>query len=121
MSWLPKFNPLESIRKLQVHENSLAIWKKRAQWLLLLSALLFIAAHALTRFYLWPQVEKNKASFEQAISQTLGVNLKIENIETSWDFLWPAFKVDNIKLYELGESNTPKLSIPQVTGLLEGC
>ena len=118
MSWLPKFNPLESIRKLQVHENSLAIWKKRAQWLLLLSALLFIAAHALTRFYLWPQVEKNKASFEQAISQTLGVNLKIENIETSWDFLWPAFKVDNIKLYELGESNTPKLSIPQVTGKL---
>jgi len=45
-------------------------------------------------------------------------NLKIENIETSWDFLWPAFKVDNIKLYELGESNTPKLSIPQVTGKL---
>ncbi|MEN9931067.1 MAG: hypothetical protein RL604_1314, partial [Pseudomonadota bacterium] len=84
MSWLPNFNPLEVIRKLQVSENSLAVWKKRSQWLLLLIAILFVAAHLLTRFYLWPQVEKNKASFEQAISQTLGVNLKIENIETSW-------------------------------------
>ena len=118
MSWLSNFNPLESIRKLQVHENSLAIWKKRAQWLLLLIAILFVAVHLLTRFYLWPQIEKNKASFEQTISQTLGVNLKIENIETGWDFLWPAFKIDNIKLYELGESNSPKLSIPQLTGKL---
>ena len=81
MSWLSNFNPLESIRQLKVDEHRLAIWKKRARWLLLLIALLFVAAHLLTRFYIWPQVEKNKASFEQAISQTLGVNLKIENIE----------------------------------------
>jgi uncharacterized protein (TIGR02099 family) len=118
MSWLSNFNPPGSIRQLKVDEHRLAIWKKRAQWLLLLIALLFVAAQLLTRFYIWPQVEKNKASFEQMISQTLGVNLKIENIETSWDVLWPAFKIDNIKLYELGESESPKLSIPQVTGKL---
>ena len=118
MAWLFNFNPLESIRQLKVDENRLAIWKKRARWLLLLIALLFIAAHLLTRFYIWPQVEKNKASFEQVISQALDVNLRIEKIETSWDFLWPAFKIDNIKLYELGDSNSPKLSIPQVTGKL---
>ena len=118
MSWLTNFNPLESIRHLKVDENKLAIWKKRAQWLLLLISLLFVATHLLTRFYIWPQVEKNKASFEQVISQTLGVNLKIEKIETGWDFLWPAFKIDNIKLYELGDSGSPKLSIPQVTGKL---
>jgi uncharacterized protein YhdP len=118
MSWLSNFNPLGSIRQLKVDEHRLAIWKKRAQWLLLLIALLFVAAQLLTRFYIWPQVEKNKASFEQVISQTLGVNLKIENIQTSWDVLWPAFKIDNIKLYELGDSESPKLSIPQVTGKL---
>ena len=118
MSWLSNFNPLESIRLLKVDENRLAIWKKRARWLLLLIALLFVAAQLLTRFYIWPQVEKNKASYEQVISQTLGVNLKIENIQTDWDFLWPAFKIDNIKLYELGDSESPKLSIPQVTGKL---
>lgn len=118
MSWLSNFNPLESIRKLKVHENSLAIWKKRTQWLLLVIALLFVAAQALTRFYIWPQAEKNKASFEQVISQTLGVSLKIENLQTGWDFLWPSFKIDNIKVYELGDSNSPKLSIPQVTGKL---
>jgi uncharacterized protein (TIGR02099 family) len=118
MSWLSNFNPLGSIRHLKVDENKLAIWKKRAQWLLLLLTLLFVAAQLLTRFYVWPQVEKNKASFEQVISQTLGVNLKIENIQTDWYFLWPAFKIDNIKLYELGDSNSPKLSIPQVTGKL---
>ncbi len=118
MSWLSNFNPLKSIRHLQVDENRLAIWKKRAQWLLLLIALIFVAAQLLTRFYIWPQVEKNKGSFEQVISQALGVNLKIENIQTDWDFLWPAFKIDNIKVYELGDSQTPKLSIPQVTGKL---
>ena len=118
MSWLSNLNPLESIRHLKVDEIRLAIWKKRARWLLLLIAILFVAIHLLTRFYIWPQVEKNKASFEQTISQTLGVNLKIENIETGWDFLWPAFKIDNIKLYEIGDSNSPKLSIPQVTGKL---
>jgi uncharacterized protein (TIGR02099 family) len=118
MSWLSNFNPLESIRHLKVDEHRLVIWKKRAKWLLLLIALLFVAAQLLTRFYIWPQVEKNKASFEQVISQTLGVNLKIEKIETGWDFLWPAFKIDNIKLYQLGESESPKLSIPQVTGKL---
>ena len=118
MSWLSNFNPLESIRQLKVDEHKRALWKKRAQWLLLLLALLFIAAQLLTRFYIWPQVEKNKASFEQVISQTLGANLKIEKIETGWDFLWPAFKIDNIKVYELDDSNTPKLSIPQVTGKL---
>ena len=118
MSWLSNFNPLESIRHLKVDENKLAIWKKRAQWLLLLIALLFIAAQGITRFYLWPQVEKNKASFEQVVSKTLGVNLRIEKIETDWDYFWPSFKIDNIKLYELGDSNTPKLSIPQVTGKL---
>lgn len=118
MSWLSNFNPLGNIRQLKVDEHRLAIWKKRAQWLLLLIALLFVATQLLTRFYIWPQVEKNKASFEQVISQTLGVNLKIEKIETGWDFLWPAFKIDNIKLYELDDSNTPKLSIPHVTGKL---
>lgn len=118
MSWLSNFNPLESIRQLKVDEPRLAIWKKRAQWLLLLVVALFVTAQLLTRFYIWPQVEKNKASFEQVISQTLGVDLKIEKIETSWDFLWPAFKIDNIKLYEIGESTSPKLSIPQVTGKL---
>jgi uncharacterized protein (TIGR02099 family) len=118
MSWLSNFNPLGSIRHLKVDGSRLAIWKKRGQWLLLLIAILFVAAHLLTRFYIWPQVEKNKSSFEQAISQTLGVNLKIENIETDWDFLWPAFKIDNIKLYEIGDPNSPKLSIPQVTGKL---
>ena len=118
MSWLSNLNPLESIRQLKVDEYRLAIWKKRVRWLLLLIALLFVAAHLLTRFYIWPQVEKNKATFEQVISQTLGVNLKIENIQTGWDFLWPSFKIDNIKLYELGDSNSAKLSIPQVTGKL---
>ena len=118
MSWLSNFNPLESIRQLKVDEHRRAFWKKRAQWLLLLLALLFVATQLLTRFYIWPQVEKNKASFEQVISQTLGANLKIEKIETGWDFLWPAFKIDNIKVYELDDSNTPKLSIPQVTGKL---
>ena len=118
MSWLSNFNPLESIRHLKVDVNRLAIWKKRARWLLLLIALILVAAQLLTRFYIWPQVEKNKASFEQVVSQTLGVHLKIEKIEAGWDFLWPSFKIDNIKLYELGDLNSPKLSIPQVTGKL---
>ncbi|MBU3600312.1 TIGR02099 family protein [Polynucleobacter sp. 30F-ANTBAC] len=119
MSWLFISTTLDKLRQLRVSEEKRSIWKKRLLWLLALSSLGVIFTHLIVRFYFWPLVEKNKSEFEKVLSQNLGAELRIEEIKTDWEFLWPAFKIKNITIHRSQQSNEPPLlSIPEITGNL---
>jgi uncharacterized protein YhdP len=119
MSWLFLSTSLDKLRQLQMSEEKQAIWKKRIFWLLAIASVTVICIHLVVRFYFWPLVEKNKSQFEKILSQGLGAELRIEEIKTDWEFLWPAFKVKNITIQRLNGSNEPPLlSIPEITGNL---
>ena len=119
MSWLFLSTSLDKLRQLQMSEEKQAIWKKRILWLLVIASVTVICIHLVVRFYFWPLVEKNKSQFEKILSQGLGAELRIEEIKTDWEFLWPAFKVKNITIQRLNGSNEPPLlSIPEITGNL---
>ena len=118
MSWFKQFTSKDPARQGVAEQTSLGLWKKRGAWLIALFAMMFLATHLTVRFYVWPKVEANKSSFEQVISQNLGVNLQIQSIRTSWDFLWPSFEIEKVDLYEKGSQQNPKLSIPKVSGKL---
>jgi uncharacterized protein (TIGR02099 family) len=119
MSWLFITTSLDKLRQLQVSEEKLTIWKSRVLWLLAIVSVGVICTHLAVRFYFWPLVEQNKSQFEKILSQSLGAELRIEEINTNWEFLWPAFKIKNISIQRSGKSNDePLLSIPEITGNL---
>lgn len=119
MSWLFLTTSLDKLRQFQISEEKQAIWKKRIFWLLAIASFTVVCIHLVVRFYFWPLVEKNKSQFEKILSQGLGAELRIEEIKTDWEFLWPAFKIKNITIQGLNGSNEPPLlSIPEITGNL---
>ena len=117
MSWLSLSTILNKVREHSMDANQLLTWKKRLKYASLIVGILFVATHITVRFFLWPQVESHKATFEQLISQNIGAQLKIEEIQTDWNFLWPSFKIKNIAIYDGSEkSSKPRLTIPELTG-----
>ncbi len=117
MSWLSLSTILNKLREHPLDANQLLTLKKRLKWLGLITTMVFVIAHITVRFFLWPQVPSHKATFEQLVSQNIGAQLKIEEIQTDWDFLWPSFKIKNIAIYDNSEKNSkPRLTIPEVTG-----
>ncbi|MEO0047745.1 MAG: hypothetical protein RLZZ410_704 [Pseudomonadota bacterium] len=119
MSWLFISTSLDKLRQLKIGADKVAIWKKRAKWAGVISALLFVSIHLLVRFYFWPMVEKNKTEFEKLISHSIGADLRIGEIQTDWHIFWPEFKIKNVTIYDAKEkSSEPLLSIPEITGNL---
>ncbi len=118
MSWFNQSTSKDPARQGVAELNSLGQWKKRLAWFIAAFAAIFLITHLTVRFYVWPKVEENKSSFEQVISQNLGVNLQIQSIQTGWDFLWPSFEIESVRLYEKGSQDSPKLTIPKVSGKL---
>ena len=117
MSWLFLTTSLDKLRQFKISGEKQAIWKKRILWLLAIASVTVICIHLAVRFYFWPLVEKNKSQFEKILSQGLGAELRIEEIKTDWEFLWPAFKIKNITIQPLnGLNEPPLLSIPEITG-----
>jgi uncharacterized protein (TIGR02099 family) len=117
MSWLSLSTTLKKVREHSLDANQILAWKKRLKYVSLIIGILFIAVHIIVRFFLWPQVESHKATFEQLVSQNIGAQLKIEEIKTDWNFLWPSFKIKNIAIYDSTEkSSKPRLTIPELTG-----
>ncbi len=117
MSWLSLSTILNKLRAHPLDANQLLTWKKRLKWLGLITTLVLVITHITVRFFLWPQVQSHKATFEQLVSQNIGAQLKIEEIQTDWDFLWPSFKIKNIAIYDNSEKDSkPRLTIPEVTG-----
>ena len=117
MSWLSLSTILKKVREHSLDANQLLTWKKRLKYVSLAVGILFIATHITVRFFLWPQVESHKATFEHLVSQNIGAQLKIEEIKTDWNFLWPSFTIKNIAIYDrLEKSSKPRLTIPELTG-----
>lgn len=100
MSWLSLSTILKKVREHSLDANQLLTWKKRLKYVSLAVGILFIATHITVRFFLWPQVESHKATFEHLVSQNIGAQLKIEEIKTDWNFLWPSFTIKNIAIYD---------------------
>ncbi|MEY3951131.1 MAG: hypothetical protein RJB21_890, partial [Pseudomonadota bacterium] len=117
MSWLSLSTILKKVREHSLDANQVLTWKKRLKYASLIIGILFVVVHVAVRFFLWPQVESHKTTFEQLVSQNIGAQLKIDEIKTDWNFLWPSFKIKNIAIYDSSEKNSkPRLTIPELTG-----
>lgn len=86
----------------------------------------FIASIALgqiaIRYWIWPQFENKKTQIEQFVSNSLGIQVSIGEIHTSWVDLRPAFEIDNLTFKSLPnnqvESKKSLLEIPRIEGVL---
>ena len=74
------------------------------------------------RYWIWPQLETKKTQIEQFVSSSLGIQVSIGDIHTSWVDLRPAFEINNLIFKPLPVNQVdPKkalLEIPRIEGIL---
>ena len=74
------------------------------------------------RFLIWPQLETRKTQIEQVITKELGVDVKIGEIHSDWQYFRPSFEIKNItfKKDPKGDDSFSNqvLEVPRVSGIL---
>ncbi len=118
MSWSQISTAINTLLQLTEKAEKWSAWKKNLKWLGLLFFGLLLTTHLAVRFVIWPQVEENKAYFEQALSQNVGTSVKIGDIKVAWSALWPSFSIKNISITNQQYPHQELLHIPEVTGRL---
>jgi uncharacterized protein YhdP len=83
---------------------------------------IFLLTQVVARFFVWPQLESRKVQIEQLLTQELGVEVKIGNIKTDWEYWRPSFEIENIRFIKDPTANNSitnqVLEIPKVSGIL---
>ena len=77
MSWSQISTAINALLQLKEKAEKWSAWKTKLQWLGVLFFSILLTIHLAVRFAIWPQVEENKAYFEQVISQNVGAPVKL--------------------------------------------
>ncbi|MBU3620266.1 TIGR02099 family protein [Polynucleobacter sp. CS-Odin-A6] len=92
-------------------------WRKRALILAGITTAFFVLGHLGVRFLVWPQIEKSKPALERLISNHLGVNVTVDDVQTSWTGMRPSFVITGLSLNHSTTSPSPLL-IQTISGQL---
>jgi uncharacterized protein (TIGR02099 family) len=82
---------------------------------------LIFLSQVLVRFVLWPEVSSRKDQIAQLVGKQLGVEVKIGDIKTQWEFFRPSFEISQLTFEKPAFKDSPAeqvLSVPRVSGII---
>lgn len=97
------------------HVSWRAFWRL-AGWLVVSAYLVFISLVILTRYWLFPQIERQIPFIEQQISSALQTEVKIGHIQADWHWINPRLSISDLTLARPGHEAS--LTLPNVTATL---
>jgi uncharacterized protein (TIGR02099 family) len=114
--WIKRFKALSHI-----HPKFLKFFKTAIIALIIFLVCAIAVGQIGVRYWIWPQLEVKKTEIEQLVSNTLGVQVSIGEIHTSWIDLKPAFEITHITFKEnVGNASKKQLlEIPKIEGILD--
>lgn len=115
MSWSKVSNAIDRLLDLQKSAEKLGFLKKVLLWISIALISIMAVIHVIVRVYIWPQIETKKESYEQSVSQYLGVTLHSTELKATWNTFWPAFELKNVTFIH-PESGATLLTIPEIKG-----
>jgi uncharacterized protein YhdP len=115
---------LKDLLTMRPDATSWSRWSRRLAILALITAGLLILGHLVIRFIIWPQLETSKPAVEKLLSQRIGVEVKINELNVYWQGIRPVFDIRNLEFVVDANPNpstiadTPHLKIAEIRGEL---
>ena len=115
---------LKDLLTMRPDATSWSRWSRRLAILALVIAGLMILGHLVIRFILWPQLETSKPAVEKLLSQRIGVEVKINEINVYWQGIRPVFDIRDLEFVVDTKRNPstisdkPHLKIAEIRGEL---
>ena len=115
---------LKDLLTMRPDATSWSRWSRRLAILALVTVGLMILGHLVIRFILWPQLETSKSAVEKLLSQRIGVEVKINEINVYWQGIRPVFDIRDLEFVVDAKRNPstisdkPHLKIAEIRGEL---
>ena len=115
---------LKDLLTMRPDATSWSRWSRRLAILALVTVGLMILGHLVIRFILWPQLETSKPAVEKLLSQRIGVEVKINEINVYWQGIRPVFDIRDLEFVVDAKRNPstisdkPHLKIADIRGEL---
>ena len=115
---------LKDLLQMRPDAASWSRWSRRLIILVLVLFGLIIVGHLVIRFIVWPQLETSKPAVEKLLSQRIGVEVKINELNVYWQGIRPVFDIRDLEFivdtkrnpYTI--SNNPHLKVAEIRGEL---
>jgi uncharacterized protein (TIGR02099 family) len=115
---------LKGLLTMRPDATSWSRWSRRLVILALATVGLIILGHLVIRFIVWPQLETSKPAVEKLLSQRIGVEVKINELNVYWQGIRPVFDIRDLEFVVDRKSdlhtisNSPHLKIADIRGEL---
>lgn len=115
---------LKDLFTMRPDATSWSRWSRRLAILALVTVGLMIVGHLVIRFIVWPQLETSKPAVEKLLSQRIGVEVKINELNVYWKGIRPVFDIRDLEFVVDAKrnpsaiSNKPNLKIAEIRGEL---
>ncbi len=115
---------LKDLLTMRPDATSWSRWSRRLAILALVTVGLMIVGHLVIRFIVWPQLETSKPAVEKLLSQRIGVEVKINELNVYWQGIRPVFDIRDLEFVVDAKrnpsaiSNKPHLKIAEIRGEL---
>ncbi|BEI35960.1 YhdP family protein [Polynucleobacter sp. HIN6] len=88
---------LKDLLRMRPDATSWSRWSRRLVILALVAVGLMILGHLVIRFIIWPQLETSKPAVEKLLSQRIGVEVKINELNVYWQGIRPVFDIRDLE------------------------
>ncbi|BEI41542.1 YhdP family protein [Polynucleobacter sp. HIN9] len=115
---------LKDLLRMRPDATSWSRWSRRLAILALITVGLMILGHLVIRFIIWPQLETSKPAVEKLLSQRIGVEVKINELNVYWQGIRPVFDIRDLEFVVDSKRNpttiadAPPLKIADIRGEL---
>ena len=115
---------LKDLLTMRPDATSWSRWSRRLGILVLITVGLMILGHLVIRFIVWPQLETSKPAVEKLLSQRIGVEVKINELNVYWQGIRPVFDIRDLEFVVDSKRNpstisdAPLLKIAEIRGEL---
>ena len=115
---------LKDLLTMRPDATSWSRWSRRLAILALVTVGLMILGHLVIRFIIWPQLETSKPAVEKLLSQRIGVEVKMNELNVYWQGIRPVFDIRDLEFVVDAKRNpttitdAPPLRIAEIRGEL---
>ena len=101
---------LKDLLTMRPDATSWSRWSRRLGILVLITVGLMILGHLVIRFIVWPQLETSKPAVEKLLSQRIGVEVKINELNVYWQGIRPVFDIRDLEFVVDAKRNPSTIS-----------